>query len=81
MTIICINEFEFDFCLTLGHQYWRFDEDEMQVELDYPRDMSMWSGIGYNIDSAFQYKDGLLIIFYFLYLEIFDNVLNFFCRI
>lgn len=47
------------FCLTLGHQYWRFDEDEMQVELDYPRDMSMWSGIGYNIDSAFQYKDGL----------------------
>jgi len=38
--------------------YWRFDEDEMHVELDYPRDMSMWRGIGYNIDSAFQYKDG-----------------------
>lgn len=30
----------------------------MQVELDYPRDMSMWRGIGYEIDSAFQYKDG-----------------------
>lgn len=43
-----------------GTQYWRFDEDEMQVELDYPRDMSMWRGIGYGIDSAFQYKDGNL---------------------
>lgn len=53
---ICINNFPFS-PLT-GHQYWRFDEDEMQVELDYPRDMSMWKGIGYNIDSAFQYTDG-----------------------
>lgn len=44
--------------INLGTQYWRFDEDEMQVELDYPRDMSMWRGIGYGIDSAFQYKDG-----------------------
>ena len=25
---------------------------------DYPRDMSMWKGIGYNIDTAFQWKDG-----------------------
>lgn len=41
-----------------GTMYWRFDEDEMHVELDYPRDMSMWRGIGYDIDSAFQYKDG-----------------------
>lgn len=35
----------------------RFDEDTKKVELDYPRDMSMWGGIGYNIDSAFQWKD------------------------
>lgn len=41
-----------------GHEYWKFDEDEMQVELDYPRDMSMWRGIGHNIDSAFQFRDG-----------------------
>lgn len=41
-----------------GTMYWRFDEDEMKVELDYPRDMSMWRGIGYDIDSAFQFKDG-----------------------
>ncbi|CRK96840.1 CLUMA_CG009940, isoform A [Clunio marinus] len=41
-----------------GTEYWRFDEDVMHVELDYPRDMSMWRGIGYDIDSAFQYKDG-----------------------
>jgi hypothetical protein len=45
--------------------YWRFDEDEMHVELDYPRDMSMWKGIGYDIDSAFQNKDGKSeLIFY-----------------
>ena len=43
--------------------YWRFDEDVGHVELDYPRDMSMWRGIGYNIDSAFQYKDGTFIYF------------------
>lgn len=38
----------------------RFDEDLNHVELDYPRDMSIWRGIGYYIDSAFQYKDGML---------------------
>lgn len=42
-----------------GTQYWRFDEDEMQVELDYPRDIKqIWKGISYHIDSAFQYRDG-----------------------
>lgn len=36
----------------------RFDEDLGRVELDYPRDMAMWKGVGYNIDSVFQWKDG-----------------------
>lgn len=36
----------------------RFDEDIGRVELDYPRDMAMWKGVGYNIDSVFQWKDG-----------------------
>lgn len=39
------------------HILSRFDEDTKKVELDYPRDMSMWGGIGYNIGSAFQWKD------------------------
>lgn len=30
----------------------------MKVELDYPRDMSMWRGVGTDIDSVFQWKDG-----------------------
>lgn len=34
----------------------RFDEEVGRVELDYPRDMSMWRGIGYHIDTAFQYQ-------------------------
>uniref|UniRef100_A0A336L9G6 CSON002198 protein n=1 Tax=Culicoides sonorensis TaxID=179676 RepID=A0A336L9G6_CULSO len=33
-----------------------FDEEVGRVELDYPRDMSMWRGIGYHIDTAFQYQ-------------------------
>ncbi|XP_044317797.1 matrix metalloproteinase-2 isoform X2 [Drosophila rhopaloa] len=43
--------------LTSGTLYWRIDEYTGQVELDYPRDMSIWSGVGYNIDAAFQYTD------------------------
>lgn len=35
----------------------RFDEDTKRVELDYPRNMAVWRGVGYNIDSAFQWKD------------------------
>uniref|UniRef100_A0A6E8W3I3 ZnMc domain-containing protein n=1 Tax=Anopheles coluzzii TaxID=1518534 RepID=A0A6E8W3I3_ANOCL len=46
-----------------GRLYWKFDEDTNRVELDYPRDMSMWRGIGYNIDSAFQYRDGKTYFF------------------
>lgn len=38
--------------------FFRFDEDIGRVELDYPRDMAMWKGVGYNIDSVFQWKDG-----------------------
>ena len=40
-----------------GDMYWRFDDDENLVELDYPRDMSMWKGVPYHIDAVFQYTD------------------------
>lgn len=43
-----------------GTMYWRFDEEVGRIELDYPRDMSMWRGVGYNIDAVFQWKDGTL---------------------
>lgn len=46
-----------------GTMYWKFDEDVGKVELDYPRDMSMWSGVGYNIDTVFQWKDGKTYFF------------------
>lgn len=42
-----------------GTMYWRLDDEVGNVELDYPRDMSIWRGIDYNIDAAFQWKDGL----------------------
>ena len=37
--------------------YWRFDETVQHVELDYPRDMSMWGGIPSDIDSVFKAFD------------------------
>lgn len=46
-----------------GTMYWRFDEDVGKVELDYPRDMSMWRGVGYNVDAVFQWKDGKTYFF------------------
>ncbi|XP_017045134.1 LOW QUALITY PROTEIN: matrix metalloproteinase-2 [Drosophila ficusphila] len=49
--------------LTSGTLYWRIDDYTGQVELDYPRDMSIWSGVGYNIDAAFQYVDGKTYFF------------------
>jgi len=36
----------------------RFDESVNYVELDYPRDMSMFAGVGNDIDAVFQWKNG-----------------------
>lgn len=46
-----------------GNMYWRYDEDLMQVELDYPRLMEMWQGVGSDIDAVFQWKDGRTYFF------------------
>ena len=43
--------------------YWRFDETAQHVELDYPRDISMWGGIPNDIDSVFQSFDGKTYFF------------------
>jgi hypothetical protein len=37
--------------------YWRFDEEIQHVELDYPRDLSIWHGVPYGIDAVFRYTD------------------------
>lgn len=41
-----------------GTQYWKFDEEEGRVELDYPRSITAWRGIPPTIDAAFQWTDG-----------------------
>lgn len=46
-----------------GNEYWRYDEDTGSVEPDYPRNMSMWKGVGNNIDAVFQWKDGKTYFF------------------
>ncbi|EFX76334.1 hypothetical protein DAPPUDRAFT_226103 [Daphnia pulex] len=46
-----------------GSMYWRFDEETGKVELDYPRDMSMWKGVPYNIDAVFQHTNGKTYFF------------------
>ena len=43
--------------------YWRFDQTVQHVELDYPRDISMWDGIPTDIDSVFKYFDGKTYFF------------------
>lgn len=40
-----------------GTLYWGLDRETGRVELDYPRSLAIWAGIGYNIDAAFQYTD------------------------
>ncbi|XP_071645712.1 matrix metalloproteinase-2 isoform X1 [Temnothorax longispinosus] len=46
-----------------GSMYWRFDETVNYVELDYPRDMSMFAGVGNDIDAVFQWKNGKTYFF------------------
>uniref|UniRef100_A0A1B6E667 Peptidase metallopeptidase domain-containing protein n=1 Tax=Clastoptera arizonana TaxID=38151 RepID=A0A1B6E667_9HEMI len=46
-----------------GTMFWRFDEEVGHVELDYPRDMAIWGGVGYYIDTAFQWKNGKTYFF------------------
>ena len=43
--------------------YWRYDEAVHHVELDYPRDISIWSGVPDNIDSVFQHFNGKTYFF------------------
>lgn len=47
-----------------GTMYWKLDEDSGKVELDYPRDIQrVWRGVGYDVDTAFQWKDGKLLLY------------------
>ncbi|XP_015111466.1 matrix metalloproteinase-2 isoform X2 [Diachasma alloeum] len=46
-----------------GTMYWRYDESENFIELDYPRDMTMFAGVPYNIDAVFQWKNGKTYFF------------------
>jgi len=46
-----------------GSMYWRYDEVVGHVELDYPRDISMWTGVPSGIDSVFRNFDGKTYFF------------------
>lgn len=52
-----------------GYEYWRFDDEINKVDLDYPRNMSIWKGIGTNIDAAFQWKNGKIRFFSHYYIK------------
>lgn len=43
--------------------YWRLDEVVQNVELDYPRDISIWKGVPANIDSVFKDQTGKTYFF------------------
>ena len=42
--------------------YWRFDEGIQHVELDYPRDLSMWKGVPENFDAVFQVNKNIYYV-------------------
>uniref|UniRef100_A0A1S4M2M4 Matrix metalloproteinase, putative n=1 Tax=Ixodes scapularis TaxID=6945 RepID=A0A1S4M2M4_IXOSC len=46
-----------------GDKYWRYDETDRSVELDYPRHIRMWRGVPQGVDAAFQYSDGQTYFF------------------
>ncbi|ENN71228.1 hypothetical protein YQE_12156, partial [Dendroctonus ponderosae] len=47
-----------------GKDYWKFDDNEQEVEKDYPRKIHpMWKGVGTDIDAVFQWKDGKTYFF------------------
>uniref|UniRef100_A0A147BPY1 Putative matrix metalloproteinase n=2 Tax=Ixodes ricinus TaxID=34613 RepID=A0A147BPY1_IXORI len=46
-----------------GDKYWRYDETDRSVELDYPRHIRMWRGVPHGVDAAFQYSDGQTYFF------------------
>lgn len=47
-----------------GSRYWRLDDAQEKVEVDYPRDMSVWRGIPHNIDAVFQWhRNGITYFF------------------
>ncbi|KAF3421139.1 hypothetical protein E2986_13839 [Frieseomelitta varia] len=51
-------------CFVNDLQYLRsFDESVNYIELDYPRNISMFAGIGTDIDAVFQWKNGQKNIF------------------
>ena len=54
---------EFSNLVFSGDKYWRFDDAVGRVELDYPRDISMWRGVPSDVDAAFQYIDGKTYFF------------------
>lgn len=39
-----------------GSIYWKLDEKEQKVELDYPRDMTVWRGVPIHLDAAFTWE-------------------------
>ena len=39
-----------------GSIYWRLNEEETKVELDYPRDMTVWKGVPMRVDAAFTWQ-------------------------
>lgn len=39
-----------------GSVYWRLNSQENCIEMDYPRDISVWQGIPTNLDAAFTWR-------------------------
>ncbi|OWF41146.1 matrix metalloproteinase-2-like [Mizuhopecten yessoensis] len=44
--------------LISGDMYWKLNTENNHIEMDYPRDMSIWRDVPVPVSTAFQYKTG-----------------------
>ncbi|XP_033747762.1 matrix metalloproteinase-2-like isoform X2 [Pecten maximus] len=44
--------------LISGDMYWKLNTENNHIEMDYPRDMSIWRNVQVPVSTAFQYKTG-----------------------
>lgn len=63
--------------LISGDMYWKLNLKNDYIELDYPRDMSIWRNVPTPVDAAFRYWDGKTYFFKGeYYYEFYDNYMK-----
>ncbi|XP_072340202.1 matrix metalloproteinase-17-like [Scyliorhinus torazame] len=46
-----------------GGQFWRYDEQRKNMDPGYPKELSLWRGIGHGLDGVMAWSDGFTYFF------------------